>query len=372
VTFREPLRRSKDDPRSFLTRIAPYVERDGGRNLKKISDELSIPYQTLRARFLQLNEMGISILAVVNPEKIGLQRMRAEFKLSPDVTSFRSLFGGLHQSAGLDYYARSFYTQFVDTDFLIPSGKERELERLLEALEEMNLITNLSKVQRVVWKDSIMMPAKYYDYADGAWDVDFSSLRPDPSIRIPEPCSAARFDHTDVLIIRALQMDPLVKSVDLSRELSVTPEDVSYHLNKHVFGLQQVPRFRLKWAGPKEAWSKHSILGITYLFPELSEKETRNAMSVLTAVPFTWNHMKLEDGTYFAEVLVPISFLSETMRYVSDNLRTLDLTPLVHHVDWSCTSAYTVPHTMHDQNKGWKLKAEDSLGYTIEMIRTYR
>ena len=39
-----------DKVSEFLTRLSPFVDADGARNLNKIYELLSIPYQTLRFR----------------------------------------------------------------------------------------------------------------------------------------------------------------------------------------------------------------------------------------------------------------------------------------------------------------------------------
>ena len=366
------MRPPKDDTRTFLARIAPYVERDGARNLNKISKELSIPYQTLWSRMRTLNENGINIYPIFSPERLGLKRMRVGFKLAPDFTTYKSFFGGLHQAAGLIYYARSFFSQCFDTEFLVPRGKEAELRKLMRTLEEMKFVSDV-RVRELLWKDILMAQIKYYDYENSTWDIDFSTLKGDPSIELPEICTdETKFDQTDLVIIKSLQIKSSAKHVEIAKELGVTPEDVSYHLNRHVFELKQVQGFRMKWNGPREAWSKHSIFGVTLVFDKLSQEETSYAMSVLSAVPFTWSHMKAKDGAYLAELVVPMAELSETMRYISEKLRTLDLTPLVEQIDSSCVSNYTIPYMMHDSEKGWRFNAEESLGYILEMIKVYK
>ncbi len=318
-----------------------------------------------------LGATGIGIYPMVNPDRLGLKRYRVGFKVSSDFTSFKSIFGGLHQSAGLIYYARSFFSQRFDTEFLVPRGKESELRKLLRALEEMKFLSEI-KIRELVWKDILMMQTRYYDYENASWDVDFSTLRGNPSIALPEKAKGdARFDHTDLAIIKSLQLNYFTKHVDIAKEVQLTPECIAYHLNKHVFDLKQVSGFRMRWTGPTEAWSKHSISPITLFFEDLSEEKKRHAVSILTSVPFTWNHMQARDGTYFAELIIPTTFISETMKHISEKLRELDIAPLVELVDWSCVSSYTIPYMMHDSERGWKFKAEESLGYVLEMIRTY-
>ncbi len=366
------MRPPADDVRTFLARIAPYVERDGARNLNEISRDLDIPYQTLRTRMAGLSTEGIEINPVINPARLGLKRYRVGFKLAPDFASVKSIFGGLHQSAGLVYYARSFFSQRFDTEFWVPSGKESQLRKMLNGLEELKFLGEI-KIRELVFKHIPMMQARFYDYENRSWDIDFSTLRGNPSIAFrEEPFEQPKFDHTDLMIIKSLQLDPFTKLVDIARLVHLTPESIAYHLNKHVFDLRQLNGFTMKWNGPREAWSKHSILHITLVFDSISEEKTKHVISVLSMVPFTWSHIKAKDGTYLAELIVPTAFISETMKHISDKLRALDVVPIVDQVDWSCVSSYTIPYMMHSEEMGWKFNVEESLGYVLEMIKTYK
>ena len=180
------MRIPNDDPAEFLTRIAPFVDSDGARNLNEICRELSIPYQTLRFRMNKLGEQGISVIPFVDTNKLGLQRVRASFEFPRDVQNPKPLFGGLHQKAGLRYYSRSLLTQDIDCEFLIPRQSIPELGKLLRGLEEMKLIENV-ECSSILWRDIFMMKTKYFDYESGEWNVDFSRLVGDPSVAIPKP-----------------------------------------------------------------------------------------------------------------------------------------------------------------------------------------
>jgi hypothetical protein len=376
------MKKPTDNARIFLSRLAPYVYSDGARNLNRISRELSIPYQTLRERMIRLKSQGISILPLITPENMGLERIRVSFLLSKDVKNNRIFFGSLYRAAGLHYYARSLFSQAFDCEFFVPRGKMKELDLILKKLEEMKIVKN-PIARKIDWKEILMMKTEYYDYENGQWDVDFSRLIGDPSIELPSSSaasvieehnflSASLFDHADLIIAKSLQIDPWVKLVDIARILRLTDNDVSYHMKKHVFGRKQIAGFRLKWIGDKTAWAKHTITPITLLFDNLSSEELRHAISIVTSVPFTWNHMRATDGAYLSELLVPAIHAPETIRYLSDKLRDMDLVPQVLLADWSCMSNYTIPYEMHNEKLDrWEFVAEESLERVLQTIKPY-
>ncbi len=365
-----------DNVSEFLTRLSPFVDEDGARNLNKISEELGIPYQTLRFRMGRLKDQGISISPVVEPSRLGLSRFRVGFELSSDITDYEAFFGGLHQSAGLHFYARSLSSHGFDCEFMIPAEKEAELAKLLRAFEEMGFIEKV-QVRRLLWKEILGMKTKYYDYVNRVWDIDFSRLvaeasdyRTSPGSRTFSSLERNKYDHIDLQIVKSLQIDPWTKSVDISKKLNLTDSDISYHMRNHVFGAKMISGFKFMWIGSSDAWAKHSVIPMMYFFESLSDETARHAMSIFTACPFTWNHMFSVEGEYVAELIIPVSQMSETIRYIANGLRPLKLKPTdLTYPDWFCSQNYTIPYLLHRPDAGWQFDAEGSLGHVIQMIR---
>ena len=223
-----------------------------------------------------------------------------------------------------------------------------------------------------------MMKTEHYDYSNGEWDVDFSGLRASTSPgnyladSEKEAMSEKNFDHTDIMIIKSLQLDSQIKSIELSKKLEVTDSDISYHMNKHIIGRKLIPSFRLRWTGSKDAWLKHTIVMMTYKFTNLSDDLLRHTISIMTSVPFAFNHLCTRDGAYLVELSVPIGYLAETLKYLSDNLRQMKIKPDgIIYPDWQATMNYTIPYHMHEEKTGWRFDAETSLGLILQMVKSY-
>ena len=174
---------------------------------------------------MHLEDEGISVLAIPDIEKLGLERIRTSFKLSSSVKDVRPFFAGLHQSSGLRSYSRSMVNHILDCEFSIPRGTLGELQTILRKLEEMELIQSV-ELRKLLWKDVLMAKTQFYDYSKGQWDVDFSKLSGDPSsVRIPTISDPERFDYTDLLMIKDLEADPWIKIVDLAKKSSLAHGD---------------------------------------------------------------------------------------------------------------------------------------------------
>jgi DNA-binding Lrp family transcriptional regulator len=367
------LRRPSDNAGDFLERLVPFVEADGARNLNQISRELGIPYQTLRFRMTHLKDIGISVIAIPDIEKLGLERVRVFFKLFSSLKNPRPIFGALHEASGLRAYSRAIDTHRFDCEFAIPQGRYREFCEFLAKLEEMGLIKNL-EVKRILWKEVFMLKTEFYDYSRGEWDADFSSLSGDPSsIEIPKKTSPENVDYSDLIMIKELEMNPWVKTVDLAKKSGLAIGDAAYHFNRHVLGKKLVKCFRLRWEGTREAWLKHSIISKNYVFEGISDEETRHTMSIFSSLPFVWSHMIMEDGTYMAETILPISQYPDAMQYISSQLRALDLAPtLTFEKDWSCLSTFTIPYMLYNQNRhNWEFRAQRALESIVQSNSAY-
>jgi hypothetical protein len=358
----------------FLSLISPYVYSGRIRNLMEVSRELSIPYQSLRFRIGRLKEQGITMLPAIEPQKFGLSRVRASFKIcgKMNVDSLRAFFGGLNQLAGLHYYARSLMSGLLDCEFLVQISHVRDLARVLHGLEEMKAISN-ARMMELKWKEVMMMKAHFYDYEKGEWDVDYSTLRiesPHSNLKTADSAKRQLYDHNDLLLIKSLQIDPWRRVSQISSNIGLSRNDASYHLKRHVFRNGQISGFRLKWIGTKNAWSKHGIVGMTLLFRDLNNGPSlRAAMGVVTSLPFTWTHMLTSDDTYLAELLIPISHYPDTMRFLSENLQKYNLLPPeVLFLDWSCVSNYTIPYSMHNVERGWTFNADQTLASVMRII----
>jgi hypothetical protein len=81
----------------------------------------------------------------------------------------------------------------------------------------------------------------------------------------------------------------------------------------------------------------------------------------------------MEDGTYMAETILPLSHYAETTQHVSSQLRAVGLHPTAtFEKDWSCLSTFTIPYMLYNsETYEWNFSAEHALEYTLQMIRTY-
>jgi hypothetical protein len=234
----------------------------------------------------------------------------------------------------------------------------------------MNRVSGPS-FHRILWKDFPMLNTSCFDYPGGEWDVDLSRLVGDPSVmlKIPSaedfvPCS---FDYKDLVITKELEIDPWAKVVEIARKIRCPIRDVSYHLNKHVLGRGLIDSFRIRWIGTQQAWAKHSIIGLTFVFNKIGDKDARHAISILTSVPFLWSHLRTDGGMYLAEILIPVSMFHETIQRISLQLVQVDLVPEILLPDWSCSSNYTIPYQLYDKtDKEWVLDGERIMANILE------
>jgi hypothetical protein len=366
----------RDDLSRFLERVLPFIESDGARNLNQISRDLLIPYQTLRTRMMSIKDDGFRIAPFPDFAKLGLERVKVFFDLAGLANeNLRAFFSGLDQTAGIRSYARSMYCQTFNCEFIIPRGTLAELEKLLSILRQMKLLEKVN-VSKILWRDVLMLKAKYFDYAKKDWDTDFSRLLGDPSTQIPSMAltEEMHFDYIDLLMIKELEINPWIKTIDLGKKVSLSASDAAYHLNEHVFGRKLIRTFRLNWEGSRETrWLKHKVIHHSYIFNHVSSEDARHLISIFTSLPFTFSHMMTEDGSYVADVTFPLLSYLEATQYLSRELRAIGIVPSqIFEKDWSCLSTFTIPYKLYDrQISKWNFNAEKAAKYAIQMIETH-
>ncbi len=365
-----------DDLSKFLLAIVPFVELDGARNLNEISRKQSIPYQTLRTRMNLLADDGFSVAVAPDFDKLGLERVKVFLELSPfTAKNPMAFFSILDYCAGLRSCAKSMYLGSFDCEFTIPTGTLVELKKFLQRLEQLEILRIL-ELDKILWREVLMLQAQFYDYSKKQWDVDFSRLSERSNSEkslLPTEKESTRFDHYDLYMLKELEKQPWIKTVELARQLNVDPSHAAYHLNEHVFGKKLIKNFRLRWEGSKEArYLKHSIIHQSYFFKKISWEDAQSAMSVFTSLPFTWSQLMTEDGTYSAEVTFPLANYAEATQYLSKELLARNLKPsLILQKDWSCLATFTIPYKLFDrENSRWAFNAERALEYTLPMIKS--
>jgi hypothetical protein len=312
---------------------------------------------------LHLKDIGISIIPIVQVERIGLIRVRASFELEANkIRELKHFFTVLNETAGLRYYSRSSMTRKFDCEFNIPEGTLGVLSTLLEKLEDSQILSGVS-LRRVLWKDFPNLKTEYFDYPRGFWDVDYTRLSSKPSTTVRNEFVEAglAFDEKDLLITKELEIDPWSKVTELSKKLDYPARVAGYHLSEHVLG-EIIRSFRIRWIGSQDAWSKHSIIGMTLVFRNVSNQIARHIMAVLTGVPFLWSHSRTEHSGYLAEFLIPLQMFTETTQFISGGLEQIGVTPEILLPDWSCSSSYTIPYQLFNQaERSWRFDVDKTI-----------
>lgn len=319
---------------------------------------------------MNLGQYGISVRAIPDTQKIGLETVRAVFELPSSVKNIRSFLEELHRSAGLRSYAKVMFSRAFDCEFCVPLGAVPELQRMFLKLEKLGLVRDID-LKRILWKDPLELRPASFDYSKKEWSFNLRELLATEDdgdqrvqVQTPKRTGLARFDYTDLLMIKELESNAWIKTVDLARKASLPVGDAAYHVNRHVFDRELIRGFKLCWTGSREEQADHSIIVKTFAFAGLSEGDeaSRRAVAAFASLPFARSHMRAEDGTYFIEVAFPIGRYPEASQLISARLESVDLNPLVLESDWSCTANFTMPVSLFNKDQAvWIFRVDDTV-----------
>jgi DNA-binding Lrp family transcriptional regulator len=357
---------SKDTKESFLSKIKPFVERDGARNVAEIARGLRIPYQTVLFRIKKLYERGITIHGSVDLNKLKLGRIFVSFRLSPDLEkSKEDFFSSLNESSYLTYVARYQVERRFITEFSVPFGHFPQFKRLLRDLEGTGLIYDV-QVDELAWRQPLMMRAEYYDNEHGEWDVDWSGLLDVPFHQFPSVSEPESFDKLDLLIIKELQLDVRQPLKSIARKIRAEALEVFRHYHNHVLGKKLIQAFLLRWIGTEQSWSKHGIILVNLSF---LNADARKVAPIVLKIPFVTSHSLSVDGKlYMCQLAVPINQLTDTLRYLTDsNLPIENNEHVFHFIDWNFARSYVIPYPCYTE-EGWSFDATEAMANITRVL----
>ncbi len=206
----------------------------GPTRVSRIAYELDMPVETCRYYLKRFHNAGFRFLPVVDYRALGLQ---------PCVLFIRF-------NKKLEHIKRENFLRWLDTVYTVyraglgndlehyvetvpPQGDVKTLEKMMEMLVDAGVLENFNLSEVV---DGYYRPewVKLYDFARVCWS---EAIELDiPKIPLSHMDGVSGFDQTDLLITSYLEENPTVKMIDISQKLSISPQLISYHREKHVEG----------------------------------------------------------------------------------------------------------------------------------------
>jgi len=225
---------SSPPTRYAFTSVIAATMKYGPTRVSRIAYELDMPVETCRYYLKRFHNAGFRFLPVVDYKALGLQ---------PCILFIRF-------SKKLDPVKRKNFLRWLDTVYVVyrtalgneleyyietvpPKGDVSVLKKMMEMLLDVGVLENFNLSEIV---DGYYRPEwiRLYDFTKNCWS---EAIELDiPKILISRTDRISNFDQLDLQLISYLEENPTVKMIDISQKLSIPPQLISYHRERHVDG----------------------------------------------------------------------------------------------------------------------------------------
>ncbi len=346
-----------------LSKLIGTIATLGPRNIPNIASELSIPIETARHRLKrQILERGIRIHAGIDLGKLGLQRSWAFLEFADEYNGREEKVARALSEVGyLTYFARTTPDEKFLAQFAVPKTKLADHEKFLSGLVENGILRSYV-LHNLTWMRHLSMNPSYYNFKKRIWEIDWQAL--DRLRQIPQSPSTSEvvpFDNKDLLILKELQADSSIQFVDMANKLKIDVKTLLYHYHSHIQDRGFVRNYLVRWRGDPKNMRRYAVLPAKVYMENVSKNEILLVQDVFARLPFIWSDAYANNGFYLADLVIPLLHYADTLSFLQRNLGPAKKKVEVAIVDQQCTSAFTLPYHMFEDERGWQFESQTAL-----------
>jgi DNA-binding Lrp family transcriptional regulator len=335
-----------------------------GPDIPEISRRLGQFKESVRYRYKEkILSRGFAVQAAVDHERLGLRRVVLMVDFADPYKNYaQSIFSAMNELTYLSSFARELTgTRYLVT-LSVPTALEDKIVRFYESLKEKGMFTSVD-VMSFDWLRTVPMKAEYYDFDSGRWDFDWSeSSSTDKQAAVHTPSERVRFDYTDLLILKELQMDANKSLKEISDNLGINYKKLAWHYNAHVKGKDLIRGYMINWMGTRYDYAlekalhrKHKYFAIDVLVRDVNEYEMMLLRQDMSRLPFVW--AEAAGKNYFAMVFLPVDFVVEGLQYLGRVTTAVKDRVILCPLDHTDALTFTISYKLYDAvRKEWKFE----------------
>ncbi len=328
-----------------------------GPDIPEIAKRLGQFKESVRYRYKsKILDKGFAVQALIDYAKLGLRHIEMVIRFADQ---FEEHAQAILTAMSDLCYVSGFEKVFPKKDYIVGADVPEELVDeyigFMNWLCRKGLFTHMD-VHTFDWFRRIPMRTQFYDFNAGRWDFDWSS---NPSGRLEMAAyvksERAKFDFTDLVILKELYIDATRSLVEISRKLGENYKRLVWHYNTHVLGLGLIKGFTVRWPGTKYDYKidkvlhrQHRYFWIDLIVRGLSEVERMDLTSKINRLPFVWAEAGGKD--YFVQLAFPVDFFTEAMQYIETILGRTRNRAELYIPDQTTALAFTISYKLYDQN----------------------
>jgi DNA-binding Lrp family transcriptional regulator len=217
------------------------LEVEGPRNITKVARKLKIPAETLRKRVRRMtSQFSWHFRLNIYHTYLGLKKALVFAQAVPGYEDL--LFDCMKTNDFWLYVDRCYgMNEGCVALYTVPASNSNDLETFVKQLEEIGVASRT----QISWSTCfhyIHLRSKWFDKASNTWSFHWDEwLKEIPRcgtelpITLRDPSEfPVKGDRTDVLILKELETNPLVRMTDLAKKIGISQQLAAYHYLKHV------------------------------------------------------------------------------------------------------------------------------------------
>ena len=339
-----------------------------GPDIPEISRRLGQFKESVRYRYKEkVVNRGFAVQAGVDHEKLGLQRMILIAETPDPYSSYaQAIFAAMSELS----YVVGFSRTLVGGEHIInvsaPKDQTGVVRDFFFALKDKGLFSSL-EVLDFDWHRNVPMKAEYYDFDTGRWDFDWQKGADDYQSATYSPTSPCKFDYTDLLVIKELQMDANKSLKEISEKLQINYKKLAWHYTTHVMARRMLPGYTINWMGTRYDYTlekvlhrKHRYFALDLFVRDVNDVELMTIRRDINRLPFLWS--EAVGRNYFAEFAIPVDNVVEGLQYLGNLTAKMKERVRLYPIDQTEAASFTVPYKLYDeQSKAWTFHKEELL-----------
>jgi DNA-binding Lrp family transcriptional regulator len=347
-----------------------------GPDIPEIARRLGQFKESVRYRYKEkILNRGFAVQAMPDYEKLGMKRVIMIVDFAPEYRQYASaILTAMNELC----YVVNFYKTLPEGEYVVHASVPEEhvgkYMEFMKTLGEKGMFV-LRDMLEFDWFRNPPMRAEHYDFNTGRWDFDWSSAgQTDYSSAVIERSSRERFDKTDLLIIKELQIDANKPLIEIAKKIGVNYKKLAWHHKTHVIRRRLIRGFRINWLGTRYDYKldkalqrKHRYVILDLISRDLGDYDRMRIMSQTDRIPFVF--AEALGRNYYSNFGFPVDFINEAMQYLEQVIQVVRERTTYRIVDQNNALAFSISYNLFDEGVGqWVFDSARLLGRFENLI----
>lgn len=375
LTVLEPYGEGRKDINVRTAQLVHHLV-EVGPSIPEIARRLGQFKESVRYRYKEkILNAGFAVQAMPDHEKLGLKRVEIIADFASDFRPYvAAIASAMNELCYVVYYCKVIPEGLFIIGASVPSEFVDAYSDFFNKLKDRGLFSSV-EVHSFDYFRNIPMRAEYYDFNSGRWDFDWS-----PSSRINadaakyRPAQKERFDFTDLLILKELQIDANKSLTEIAGKLKINYKKLAWHYQTHVIGREMIKGYRVNWMGTRYNYKlekalhrKHRYFILAILAKDLTELERVTLASKLIKLPFLWSEASGSD--YFVEAAFPVDVVTEALQYIGESIAPMRDRVRYFVEDQTNAMSFTFSYQLYDESSDtWQFNPKQLVSRFDDLI----